>query len=34
MSNSRKHPKDPFNTQCWLCECITDPYQVIAHFFA
>ena len=29
-----KHHKDPFNTQCWLCECITDPYQVIAHFFA
>jgi hypothetical protein len=29
-----KHHKDPFTTQCWLCECITDPYQVIAHFFA
>jgi hypothetical protein len=29
-----KHHKDPFNTQCWLCEGITDPYQIIAHFFA
>lgn len=34
MSSTRKHVKDPFNTQCWLCKCITDPYQVIAHFFA
>ena len=34
MSGTRKHSKDPFKTQCWLCECITDPYQVIASFFA
>ena len=34
MSNTRKHHKDPFKTQCWLCECITDPYQVIAYCFA
>ena len=29
-----KHHQDPFTTQCWLHECMTDPYQVIAHFFA
>ncbi|MFT3949812.1 MAG: hypothetical protein QM763_22805 [Agriterribacter sp.] len=34
MSNTRKHCKDPFSTQCWLYECVADPYQVIAGFFA
>ncbi|GAB3420699.1 hypothetical protein [Niabella aquatica] len=34
MSNTRKHPKDPFETRCWLYQPVTDPYQVIAGFFA
>ncbi|WP_460687430.1 hypothetical protein [Niabella aquatica] len=29
-----KHPKDPFETQCWLYQPVTDPYQVIAGIFA
>lgn len=28
-----KTPKDPFETRCWSCERITDPYQVFAACF-
>jgi len=33
-TNTGKHSKDPFKTRSWVGEGITDPYQVLAHFFA
>ncbi len=33
-TNTRKQAKDPFKTRSWVSECLTDPYQVLAHFFA
>lgn len=29
-----KNLKNPFDTRCWMYECVTDPYRVLSALFA